>query len=279
MSIAQISKKAKALRKSQPHLSWHDAQRKAAAMLKGGRKTTHKRRGHTTAVAATKKSTPKRSRGVGSTSVGSAAVSGTRHKRKKKTSWLGATSASTTSNITVMKVVEFGGGLAGGALFVHKVLRPLENMVSSHIKSPYVAKAMPYVEAVLGTWGFLKFNNLIVRGASAATAGAGVHSIVKSFGHHTPAPEEKTKGMDEHLTTNVPISGCVRDMISGLLNNGQRNIRTSIVAGSDNSLINSNMPGGYVRTPIVGQSYVLDSTPVVGDADDDFLFMPKGRNY
>lgn len=268
MSIAQISKKAKSIRKQHPSMPWQQALRKAAAMLKGGgTKSVGRKRGHH------KKTTHKRVSGA----VGSTAAHKPRKRRKKSHGFFGATAADSGNKLTIMRVVKFGAGLAGGAIVVHKVVRPLEHKITEHFKHPMVAKALPYAEAILGTWGFLKSNNLLMRGASAAVAGAGVHAIVKSFGHATPTPQERVMGLDESFTSYVPVQGQVREMISGLINDGRRDVRTNTVAGR----LIPDSPAGKVKTPIVGQSYVIDSTPVVGGGceNDDYLFMPKGRNY
>lgn len=261
--LKQITTRAKALRRSSPGMSWHNAQRKAAAMLRSGTSAPRKKtkaKHHTTAVAKTHHH---KKRSVGATMH----TTTTKRKKKKSTSFLGATHTNT------MDVLQSGGGIIGGIIITHVGLRPLEHKAISMISNPkiqrYASQAMPWVELFGGLAGALLSKNKIVRKLSLGVAAAGGNTAMKQLPMHMHSPAETINGVGEFVQTRIPINGTIRERISGLI---QQEGYTKTPTVGRSIVMNDNRA---VNTPTVGNhDMLLNSTPTVGEyeEDDEMLF-------
>ncbi len=267
MSLKQINTRAKALRRQKPGMSWHSAQRAAAAALRSGKKSPAKRKTKHKSTSVSRTHHKKRTHSVGST----AAVGKTRKKKKTKGmfAFLGATNATTAKVGTILRM---GAGMAAGAAGTHLILRPGEHWIVKQIQDPkihhYVSMAMPWGEMFLGGLGWLKFRNPDLRNIALGVMGSGVHAAAKQLPFHLHSPAETVQGISgsDMMQVRIPVNGTVRDTINGLIQQERGYTKTPVVG-----VLNNHQ--GPVYTPTVGNyqsnDYILDRTPVVGTSDDD----------
>lgn len=194
-------------------------------------------------------------------------VAKTTHRRKtRKRGFLGATG---TGSGKFMQIAEMAIGVGIGAVGTHMLLRPLEHKVSEHM--PMAAKFMGAAEIALGGFVALKAKNNFMKSIGIGVLAGGVHTVMHQLpiGLHSPA----VNGLDDMSTLNVPINGSVQATLSGLIQQDGYYTRTPVVGAS---VIENGR--GPVHTDVVSGYNILNSSPVVGEYDDDdeLLFMPKG---
>jgi hypothetical protein len=185
----------------------------------------------------------RKSRRVGSTSVGK-----TRKRRR-----VGATGGSLKA-IGTMAI-----GIAGGALATHMVLRPLEQHVTDHY--PMAGKFMGAAEILIGGYVGIHAKNALVRGAGFGVMAGGVHTVMHQFniGKHSPA----LKGMD-YATTNIPISGGMESTMNGMIRRDGGPTRSSLVAGLGGRLNGTSFGS-------VGNLYKTHLLAGIEDETNDYL--------
>lgn len=257
--LKQITTRAKSLRKARPGMSWHSAQKAAAAQLRSGKAAPAKKKKKATASRAVAKTHHhKKSKSVGSTTV-------VVKRKAKKKGFMGA--SSTTVN-RAWEVLQMGGGMAVGAFGTHVILRPLEHKAVQLVKDPqiqgYVAKAMPWAEMFLGGFGAIMLKNKHLRNVSVGVMGAGVHGVVKQLPVHMHSPAETINGVGDYTQVRIPINGTVRDRISGLIQSANGYVQTPTVGAS---ILRGDQAG--VHTPTIGGRGNMNVTPVVGEFEDD----------
>lgn len=237
--ISTYSKRAKRIRKLHPNMSWQNAMRQAA---KGGG-TTHKKKHR---VSGT----------VGSTAVGKV------HKRKtrtKKTTWFGATTASTGD---VMKVGELALQFGVGLAVTYMAVQPLERKIVD--KWPKAHKFLGWGEILVGGLVAVKSKNAWAQGAGMALMFTGVNTVGRSLRIYKPMDT-----LGDYTEIKIPIDHA---RMSGLIRDNRSYVRSEVVAGG-RSVIHNN--DGLTNTPWVGSYDRLENSPVIG-GDDDFIFAAKG---
>lgn len=272
MSLKQINTRAKSLRKSRPGMSWHSAQKAAAAQLRSGGAKKRTKKLATSAVSKTRHK--KRRASVGSTAVGKTP------KRKKAKGMFAMLGATTGTVNRATEVLRMGAGMAGGAMATHVVLRPLEHKIVQMVEDPKLNKiaamCMPYAEMFLGAFVWVKAPWKDVRNIGLGVMGTGVHAAVKALPFHMHSPAETVQGISgsDMMQVRIPVNGTIRNTIAGLIQKEHGYTKTPTVGRSvirnDNGPVHTQTVGGYHS--------MLSRTPTVGDTDDDdeVLFH---RNY
>lgn len=192
--ISTYARKAKAIRKKHPNMSWQSAMKAAA---------------HGGAVGK------RRRKSVGSTG----AVGKTRKGRRR---------ISGTGKDLMKQVVPMAVGMAAGVGAQHFLLRPLESKIAARF--PMAAKFMAAGEIILGGYVALKAKNTIVKGVGLGIMAGGVQTGVKQLNiyHESPA----VQGVGDYTTIHIPVNGHLHKMLNGIIDDRHGDTYTSLVAGS-----------------------------------------------
>lgn len=183
------------------------------ATKKSGRKPRSKSAKRTVVVVGKSHRKTRRKSSVGST----------HHKpRKKRRSHIGGT----TSNLK--QIAMMAVGVAAGAGLTHIVLRPVEKHLTD--KWPMVGKFLAAGEVFLGGMVALKGKGDFIKSVGVGILAGGVHGLMKQAKIYKNIPGLMI-GESDFSEIRVPISGDFTNMLSGLLNDSRRWVRTETVAG------------------------------------------------
>ena len=188
--------------------------------------------------------------------VSGTAVGATHHRARRRKKSGGGMMGSTGG--TLKNIGMFAVGMAGGALGVTFLLRPLEHKLATQF--PMVAKFMGAGEILLGGYMALRMKKPILKGVGLGIMAGGIKVVMDQFKIGMPSPA--IHGMDDYSTIRVPINGSYTNLIAGVINDSERQVNTSLVAGVSGS-------DAY-------REYILNGS--VGKEDEDYL-PPMGYNY
>jgi len=211
------------------------------------KRSTTRHKGRKVVIVA---KTAHRRRRVAGTSVGA-----THHRKRRKSG--GGMMGSTSS--TLKNIGMFAVGMAGGALGTAFLLRPLEHKLATQF--PMVAKFMGGAEILIGGYMAMRMKTPILKGVGLGVMAGGIKTVMDQLHIGAPSPAA-LHGMDDYTTVRVPINGSYTNLIAGVINDSERIVNTSLVAGVSGS-------DAY-------RNYILNGS--VGKEDEDYL-PPMGYNY
>lgn len=180
-NISVYAKRAKAIRRNHPQMSWQNAMKAAARGAVS--KTKHRRR-------------------VSGTAVGTTAAVG-RVTRRKHHHSPGIMGTSKINAGSLKSVAVVAAGMAGGFAAVHFGLRPLELKISR--RYPMAAKFMAGAEILVGGVLVMKAKHPFVKAIGSGIMAAGVGGLLKQFNVHVETPA--VSGVGEFTHVEIPVSG------------------------------------------------------------------------
>lgn len=195
----------------------------------------------------------KRKKRVSGTAVG-------KTKARKKRRSVGATKMLSTNNL--QQIGSYAIGIAIGAMGQHFVLRPIEQMIIKQM--PQAEKFLPALEIMAGGLIAIKGKNSMVKAAGLGVLAGGVYGLMRKAN----IPGISGPG-DDYSTIRIPIAGDLENMVSGLLSDNRRQVRTNVIAGMDTTEI------------IAGSTYMPATNIIAGDDVngiwDDVYQFPRAK--
>lgn len=186
-------------------------------------------------------------------------------KPRKKRGVMGSTGGRGTS---LKKIAWMAVGVGTGAVIDHVIIRPIAARLVA--KWPAIGKWVGVGEIFLGGLVALKGKREFTKAVGVGIMAGGVHTVLKQVNiyKHIPA----LGALDEYTTIQVPISGPRAQILSGLLQDRHKQVKTYTVAGSIGALDETRV--------IASSDYGTGRYGMIaGDWDDAFdAPMAKGFN-
>jgi hypothetical protein len=212
----------------------------------------HTKKSNSRVVVVAKTHRKRRSR-VSGTGVG-------KTKARRRRSSVGKT-AINSSNLKQIGMAAIG--IAGGVLFDHAVIKPAEKWILQ--KYPQAGKMLPYAEIAVGGFIAIKAKNPLLKAGGLGILAGGVMGAMRQAKFMGISG-----GSDDYSVVKIPIAGELQSMVSGLLEDNRRMVRTSVISGMENTNV---MAGSSMPMP---NTNVIAGEEMAGIWDDVYEF-PRAK--